>query len=116
MTSDGQTPDEVGLKSTWRADQLCVLDAAVKREGSQAAFAKRYGLDRGTMNSILNGKRRVSATLLKAFGLRKVYLIGDHKVLSGTPDGFVRLVAVGRVTAAGTVPVELPDRHKEHRG
>ena len=79
MTSDGQTPDEVGLKSTWRTDQVCVLDddgvihllrAAVKREGSQAAFAKRYGLDRGTMNSILNGKRRVGATLLKAFGLR----------------------------------------------
>ena len=35
------------------------------------------------MNSILNGKRRVSATLLKAFGLRKVYLIDDYKVLSG---------------------------------
>ena len=92
MTSDGQTPDEVGLKSTWRTDQVCVLDdddvihllrAAVKREGSQAAFAKRYGLDRGTMNSILNGKRRVSAPLLKAFGLRKVYLIDDYKVLSG---------------------------------
>ena len=94
MTSDGQTPDEVGLKSTWRADQLCVLDdddvihllrAAVKREGSQAAFARRYGLDRGTMNSILNGKRRVSAALIKAFGLRKVYLIGDHKCGAARP-------------------------------
>jgi hypothetical protein len=92
MTSYGRTLDQVGLKSTWRADQLCVLDeddvvrllrAAVKREGSQAAFAKRYGLDRGTMNSILNGKRGVTATLLKAFGLRKVYLIDDYKVLSG---------------------------------
>ena len=92
MTSYKRTPDHVGLKSTWRGDQLCVLDdddvvhllrAAVKREGSQAAFAKRHGLDRGTMNSILNGKRRVSATLLKAFGLRKVYLIDDYKVLSG---------------------------------
>ena len=91
-TSYGRTPDQVGLKSAWRADQLCVLDeddvvhllrAAVKREGSQAAFAKRYGLDRGTMNSILNGKRGVSATLLKAFGLRKVYLVDDSKVLSG---------------------------------
>jgi hypothetical protein len=35
------------------------------------------------MNSILNGKRRVTATLLKAFELRKVYVIGDYKVLSG---------------------------------
>jgi len=92
MTSYGGTPDQVGLKPSWTGDHLCVLDdddvvhllrAAVKREGSQAAFAKRYGLDRGTMNSILNGKRRVSATLLKAFGLRKVYLIDDCKVLSG---------------------------------
>lgn len=91
MTSYGRTPGQVRLKSTWTGDQLCVLDdddvvhllrAAVKREGSQAAFAKRYGLDRGTMNSILNGKRRVSAALVKAFGLRKVYLIDDYKVLS----------------------------------
>jgi hypothetical protein len=91
MTSYKRTPDQVGLKSTLRGDQLCVLDdddvvhflrAAVKREGSQAAFAKRYGLDRGTVNSILNNKRRVSATLLKAFGLRKVYLTDDYKVLS----------------------------------
>lgn len=92
MTSYGRTPDQVGPKSTLTADQLHVLDdddvvhllrAAVKREGSQAAFAKRYGLDRGTMNSILNGKRRVSATLVKAFGLRKVYLIDDYKLLDG---------------------------------
>lgn len=64
-------------------DVVHLLRAAVKREGSKAAFARRHGLDRGTMNSILNGKRRVSATLLKAFGLRKVYLIDDYKVLSG---------------------------------
>ena len=92
MTSYGRTPDQVGLKSAWRADQLCVLDeddvvhllrAAVKREGSQAAFAKRYGLDRFTLNSVLNGKRRVNATVLKAFGLRKVYVIDDYEVLSG---------------------------------
>jgi transcriptional regulator with XRE-family HTH domain len=86
MTSYRQTSDRVGL------NRLCVLDdddivhwlrAAVKREGSQAAFARRHGVDRGTMNSILNGKRRVTATLLKAFGLRKVYVIDDYEVLSG---------------------------------
>jgi len=31
----------------------------------------------------LNGKRRVNATVLKAFGLRKVYVIDDYEVLSG---------------------------------
>jgi hypothetical protein len=89
MTSYGQTSNGVGLKPTWTRYHFCVLHdddvvhllrAAVKREGSQAALAKRYGVDRGTMNSILNGKRRVSATLLKAFGLRKVYVIDDYDV------------------------------------
>ena len=92
MTSHERTPDQVGLKPSWTGDHLRVLDdddvvhllrAAVKREGSQAAFAKRYGLDRVSMNSMLNGKRRVSATVLKAFGLRKVYVIDDYQVLSG---------------------------------
>ena len=92
MTSYERTPDQLGLKPSWAGDHLRLLDdddvvhllrAAVKREGSQAAFAKRYGLDRFTLNSVLNGKRRVSATLLKAFGLRKVYVIDDYEVLSG---------------------------------
>ena len=88
MANYERTPDQVGLKLSWTGDHLCVVDdddvvhllrAAVKREGSQAAFAKRFGVDRGTMNSILNGKRRVSATVLKAFGLRKIYVIDDYE-------------------------------------
>ena len=91
MTSYERTPDQLGLKPSWAGDHLRLLDdddvvhllrAAVKREGSQAAFAKR-GLDRFTLNSVLNGKRRVNATVLKAFGLRKVYVIDDYEVLSG---------------------------------
>jgi hypothetical protein len=47
------TSNGVGLKPTWTRDHFCVLHdddvvhllrAAVKREGSQAALAKRYGL------------------------------------------------------------------------
>jgi len=92
MTSYGRISDKVGLKPTLTGDHLGVLDdddvvhllrAAVKREGSQAAFAKSYGIDRCTINSILNGKRRISVTLLKAFGLRKVYVIDKYEVLSG---------------------------------
>ena len=87
-----RTPDQFGLKPSWAGDHLRLFDdddvvhllrAAVKREGSQAAFAKRYGVDRGTMSSILNGKRRVSAPVLRAFGLRKVYVIHDYEVLGG---------------------------------
>ena len=88
MTSYERTPEQVGLKPLCTRYHLCVLDdddvvhllrAAVKRGGSQAAFAKRYGLDRGTMNLILNGKTLVSVTVLKAFGLRKVYVIDITK-------------------------------------
>jgi len=52
---------------------LQLLKAAVEREGSQLAYAKRHGLDRANMNQILNGKRRVGPTFLKALGLRIVY-------------------------------------------
>jgi hypothetical protein len=50
-----------------------LLKAAVEREGSQAAYAKRHGLDRALLNMILNGKRRVRPAFLKALGLRIVY-------------------------------------------
>ena len=59
-------------------DVVHLLRATVKREGSQSAVAKRYGVDRGTMNSILNGKRRVSANLLKAFGLTLANITDPH--------------------------------------
>jgi transcriptional regulator with XRE-family HTH domain len=51
-----------------------LLKAAVKREGSQSAFAKRYGVNRTELNSILNDRRRISASVAKALGLRRVYV------------------------------------------
>jgi hypothetical protein len=48
------------------------------------------------MNSILNNKRRVSATLLKAFGLRKVYVIDDYKVVSGLGVSFLATMRLVR--------------------
>jgi plasmid maintenance system antidote protein VapI len=56
-------------------DVADLLKAAVKREGSQTAFAKRYDVDRSELNSILNGRRRISASLAKALGLRRVYVV-----------------------------------------
>ena len=44
---------------------------AVEREG---AFAKRHGVDRVFINMILNGKRRVSHSVAKALGLRKLFV------------------------------------------
>jgi hypothetical protein len=85
-SSDDQRLDYVGLGPTCKAGDLLVLNdhdvadllkAAVKREGSQTAFAKRYDVDRSELNSILNGRRRISASLAKALGLRRVYIVEE---------------------------------------
>jgi hypothetical protein len=87
MSSYGRSPDYVGLNPTCKAGDLFVLNdndvvdllkAAVKREGSQSAFAKRHGVNRTELNSILNGKRRISASLAKALGLRRVYVVEEE--------------------------------------
>jgi DNA-binding phage protein len=52
---------------------LILLRAAVEREGNQVAFARHYGLQRASLNMILNGKRPVSEKVIKALGLRRVY-------------------------------------------
>jgi hypothetical protein len=83
MSSYVRSPDYVGLKPTWKADDLFVLNdddvadlvrAAVKREGSQSAFAKRYRIDRTDVSAYLNGRRGMSASLAKALGLRRVWV------------------------------------------
>jgi Helix-turn-helix len=56
-------------------DVLDLLRAAVEREGSQRAFAERYCVDRAYINALLNGKRRVSGVIVKALGLRNVYVV-----------------------------------------
>jgi DNA-binding phage protein len=50
-----------------------LLRAAVEREGSQVAFARRHGIDRTYLNQVLKGKRRATEAVVKALGLRKVY-------------------------------------------
>jgi len=55
-------------------DVVHLLRAAIEHEGSQAAFAKRYDVDRSYINAILNGKKHVSSRVLRALGLRKVYV------------------------------------------
>ena len=55
-------------------DVLLLLRAAVEREGSISSFAKRHGLDRSNLSNMLSGKRSASGRLVKALGLRKVYI------------------------------------------
>ena len=46
-----------------------LLRAAVEREGSQVAFAKRHGIDRVYLNMVLNRKRPVGESIIKSLGL-----------------------------------------------
>jgi hypothetical protein len=87
MSSYGRSPDYVGLNPTCKAGDLLVLNdddliellkAAVKGEGGQSAFAKRHDVNRTELNSILNGRRRISASLAKALGLRRVYVVEEE--------------------------------------
>jgi hypothetical protein len=55
-------------------DVVGLLRAAIEREGSQIAFAKRYGINRAYLNMVLNGKRPVGDAIAEALGLRKVYV------------------------------------------
>ena len=56
-------------------DVVLLLKAAVEKKGSISAFAKRHGLERSYLSSVLNGKRLVSGPLVRALGLRKVYAL-----------------------------------------
>jgi hypothetical protein len=60
---------------------LLLLRAAIEREGGQAAFAKRHAVDRIYLNMVLNGRRSVGSTIVKALGLRIAY------VAESTPAG-----------------------------
>jgi hypothetical protein len=55
-------------------DVVRLLRAAIEREGKQAAYARRYGIERTGLNMILTGKRPVNDTVIKTLGLRKIYV------------------------------------------
>jgi hypothetical protein len=54
-------------------DVVRLLRAAVEREGSQTAFARRYGIERTRINAILSGKRPVTESVANALGLRRTF-------------------------------------------
>jgi hypothetical protein len=67
----------LGRKAVVFEDDAVVhlLRAAIEREGSQTAFAKGSGVNRSYINEVLNGKRHAGGRVLKALGLRKVYVV-----------------------------------------
>jgi DNA-binding phage protein len=55
-------------------DLVCLLRAAVEREGGQTAFATRHKVDRTRVNRILSRQLRASEAIAKALGLRRAYI------------------------------------------
>ena len=66
---------EIGRKAVIFDDNdvIRLLRAAVEREGSQTAFAKRHGIERTRINAILSGKRPITDSVVNALGLRRRY-------------------------------------------
>jgi hypothetical protein len=54
-------------------DVVQLLRAAVEKDGSQAAWARRHNIERANVNAMLCGKKRVSRTVANALGLRRTY-------------------------------------------
>ena len=54
-------------------DVLKLLHARVKSAGGQIAFSKLTGVERSHLNMVLNGKRRLSPSIIDALNLRVVY-------------------------------------------
>ena len=60
-------------------DLVHLLRAAVKRAGGQAAFARRYKVDRSRVNRVLSRQLRASEAIAKALGLRRAYIASEAK-------------------------------------
>jgi hypothetical protein len=54
-------------------DVLKLLHSHVKSAGGQIAFSKQTGIERSHLNMVLNGKRRLSPSIIDALNLRVVY-------------------------------------------
>jgi hypothetical protein len=50
-----------------------LLRAAVERDGSQAAWARRCRIERANVNAMLSRKIPISKTVANALGLRRTY-------------------------------------------
>ena len=55
-------------------EALILLKAAIEREGSASAFADHFGIHRSYVSHVLRGRYPIAAALIKALGLRRVYV------------------------------------------
>jgi hypothetical protein len=58
------------------SDVLRLLREDVDRAGGQSAWARRSGINRVNLNKMLNGKRPLSSSIVKALNLKRVFTYG----------------------------------------
>jgi hypothetical protein len=54
-------------------DVVRLLRVEIQKDGSQAAWARRRGIERANVNAMLSGRIPVSKTVADALGLRRTY-------------------------------------------
>src|SRR5262249_8899162 len=54
-------------------DVVRLLKTSIEQEGRITGFAKRYGIDRGYLSKVLDGKRPLSSPLVRELGLQRMY-------------------------------------------
>jgi len=54
-------------------DVIRLLRAEIKKDGSQAAWARRNSIERTNVNAMLSGRISVSKPVADALGLRRTY-------------------------------------------
>ena len=54
-------------------DVLRLLRVAIKKDGSQSAWARRRSIERANVNAMLSGRIPVSKIVADALGLRRTY-------------------------------------------
>jgi DNA-binding phage protein len=55
-------------------DVTCLLRSEVERAGSQAAWAKKTGIHRTVINTVLNGRQPPTKKIIRALKLRTVFV------------------------------------------
>jgi antitoxin component HigA of HigAB toxin-antitoxin module len=57
-----------------KKDVFALLQQEVKRAGSQTAWANEHGYDRTVLNSILSGRREITAPIIELLKLKVAYV------------------------------------------
>jgi DNA-binding phage protein len=55
-------------------DIVFLLRDEVRRAGGQEAFSRKTGVDRTSLNKVLNGSRPPSPLMIDALGLRPIFV------------------------------------------